>query len=454
VLANWSSAVMRRNGSQQLTDTELRNLPAPDAGQAQYPDGKIPGFGVRVTSNGLKTFYFTYRFQGRSRRMALGHYPSTSLKDARGKAHAAMTSLARGQDPQVEAPKVSGFSAALDEFVELYCKANNRASTALETERLLRSLFLPAWRSRHLTTIGKADVLAITDRLMRAGTPSAANHAFAAVRRFFNWSVERGMIAISPCHTLLAPAPLTKRTNVIDDADLALLWKAAADEVGYPFGTIFQLLTLTAQRRGEVCGMRWDELDLDAGLWNISGARTKNAQRHTVPLTPAVLEILEGLARRAKKTESEFVFPARGKPEQSYTGYSKGKRELDAAFNEKRREEATAKGESPDEIEDLDWTLHDLRRTAATRMAELGILPHVVERVLNHVSGTFGRVAGIYNRFQYVDEMRDALTTWESHVLALVAPKRAAEEVSLQVDHENLWPDQRSHQSFAKGSDF
>ena len=225
----------------------------------------------------------------------------------------------------------------------------------------------------------------------------------------------------SACHTLRAPAPLTKRTNVIDDKDLAVLWKAAAEEVGYPFGTIFQVLTLTAQRRGEVCGMRWDELDLEAGLSNIPGARTKNGHPHTVPLTATVLEILEGLARRAKKTDSDFVFPARGKPEQSYTGYSKGKRELDAAADEARRETAIENGEPPDEIEDLEWTLHDLRRTAATRMAELGVLPHVVERVLNDVSGTFGSVAGIYNRFQYVDEMRDALTTWEAHVLGLVA---------------------------------
>jgi integrase len=107
-------------------------------------------------------------------------------------------------------------------------------------------------------------------------------------------------------------------------------------------------------------------------------------------------------------------------PEQFYTGYSKGKRELDTAADKMRREAAIADGLLPEEIEDLDWTLHDLRRTAATRMAELGVLPHVVERVLNHVSGTFGRVAGIYNRFQYADEMRDALTTWEGHVLALV----------------------------------
>ena len=163
----------------------------------------------------------------------------------------------------------------------------------------------------------------------------------------------------------------------------------------------------------------------------ISRALSSSTNPHTVPLTPAMLEILEGLAPKAKKAKSEFVFPAQGKPEQSYTGYSKGKRELDAAANAKQRQHAIEKGESPEEIEHLQWTLHDLRRTAATRMAELGILPHVVERVLNHVSGTFGRVAGIYNRFQYVDEMRDAVTTWEDHVLALVAPKSdPAEQVT------------------------
>jgi integrase len=227
---------------------------------------------------------------------------------------------------------------------------------------------------------------------------------------------------VSPCYTLHAPAPIGKRTNVIADKDLALIWKAAADEVGYPFGTIFQLLTLTAQRRGEVCGMRWDELDLDNGLWNIPASRTKNGHPHTVPLTATTLEILEQVAPRLRTTKSAFVFPARGMPEQSYTGYSKGKRELDAKVEKQRRMLAEQAGLPSEEIEDLDWTLHDLRRTAATRMAELGVLPHVVERVLNHVSGTFGRVAGIYNRFQYVDEMREALTVWEAHLLELLKP--------------------------------
>ena len=406
--------------SHALTDIAVRTLPVPKTGKVQYACGQIRGFGVRVSAKGLKSFYLTYRVAGKNRRLILGHYPHVTLSAARAKAHAALSAVKAKADPKTKAATPpSSFSVALDQFVDLYCKTSNRPSTAYETERVLRAVFEPAWGTRKIDSIGKVEVLAITDRLMRARKPSAANHAFAAARKFFGWCVARDYLAVSPCYTLHAPAPIGKRSNVIPDRDLAVLWSAAAKEVGYPFGTIFQLLTLTAQRRGEVCGMRWDELDLEEGLWSIPGSRTKNGHPHTVPLTAAVLEILEGLAPRAKTSKSPFVFPARGKPEQAYTGYSKGKRELDAAADEKRHQAAIAKGQPADEIEDLEWTLHDLRRTAATRMAELGILPHVVERVLNHVSGTFGRVAGIYNRFQYADEMRDALTTWETHVLQL-----------------------------------
>jgi integrase len=414
---------MPRVTSSPLTDIELRNLPLPKTGKVQYPDGQIRGFGVRVSAKGLKTFYLAYRVNGKNRRLMLGHYPHTSLSKARAKAHAALSSVKEKSDPKTKAVvRAATFGEALDQFVELYCKTSNRTSTAYETERILRSVFLPLWGTRKLETIGKADVLAVTDRLLKAGKPSAANHAFSAARKLFSWCVARDFITVSPCYTLHAPAPIGKRTNVIADKDLALIWKAAADEVGYPFGTIFQLLTLTAQRRGEVCGMRWDELDLDNGLWNIPASRTKNGHPHTVPLTATTLEILEQVAPRLRTTKSAFVFPARGMPEQSYTGYSKGKRELDAKVEKRRRKLAGEAGMPSEEIEDLDWTLHDLRRTAATRMAELGVLPHVVERVLNHVSGTFGRVAGVYNRFQYVDEMREALTIWEAHLLELLKP--------------------------------
>ena len=143
--------------------------------------------------------------------------------------------------------------------------------------------------------------------------------------------------------------------------------------------------------------MRWEEIDFDKALWNIPSERTKNNRRHSVPLTPEAVSILKAIPRI---DQSPYVFPARGKPDRAYSGYSKGKRELDAAC-----------GQSS-------WTLHDLRRTAATGMAGAGIAPHVIERVLNHTSGTFAGVAGVYNRFGYLDEMREALEVWEDKLQA------------------------------------
>lgn len=387
----------------QLNDITIRNLPVPASGQVQYADGKLPGFGLRITSNGLKIFYLAYRFGGRSRRMMLGRYPYKSLAKARAEAHAAIVKISEGVDPQGErstefisegsGAKTLNFRSALEQFVSIYCRHHNRASTATETERILRTVFLNRWAERPIAAVTKADVLEVLDAILARGAPSAAIHAYAVIRKFFNWTVERGLIETSPCLHLKPPAKKQSRERVLSDDEIVTLWKASLAE-GYPFGTIFQLLLLTGQRRGEVVGMRWAELDLKQGVWTIPGARTKNGKAHSVPLTPRVRAILKSLPR----FESEFVFPARGKPEQSYSGYSKGKRELDAAAGLH------------------DWTLHDLRRTAATGMAELGVPPHVVEKILNHSTGTFAGVAGVYNRFEYRSEMRSALRLWAAHV--------------------------------------
>lgn len=391
----------------QLNDIFVRNIPVPAEGRVQYPDGKLPGFGVRVSSNGLKVFYLTYRFAGQSRRMVLGRYPYKSLAAARAEAHTAIGQIARGIDPQktvsdepAPAGKSLTFAKALDQFVQLYCSQHNRPSTAAETERVLRSVFLPDWQNRDLQAISRQDILGILDAIVARGAPSAAIHAYAAIRKFFTWCVERDLVEISPCLHLKPPAKKHSRERVLSDDELVKLWKASR-EIGYPFGAIFQLLLLTGQRRGEVVGMRWTEIELKQGMWTIPGARTKNGKAHSVPLTPRVRAILKALPR----FESAFVFPARGKPEQPYSGYSKGKRELDA-------------------LADLhDWTLHDLRRTAATGMAELGVPPHVVEKILNHSTGSFAGVAGVYNRFEYRSEMRSALRLWAAHIKKIIKRK-------------------------------
>lgn len=385
-----------------LNDITIKNLSAPEKGVAQHPDGSIPGFGVRITSNGVKSFYLKYRHEGQYARLNLGRYPATTLAKARGKAHAALAALADGTDPRgTDRKKVAdqSFPVVLDAFLEGYCRHHNRASTAAETERLLRTCFLPVWKKRAITDITKADVAGVLQPIMKRGATSSARHAFASVRKLFNWCVEQGLIEDSPCRTMKPPVKAASRDRVLTDAELGRIWKGSIEQ-GDTFGVIVRLLALTAQRRGEVCGMAWDELDLVEGIWTIPGNRTKNHKPHVLPLAPSVVEILKAIPRIEGVG---LVFPARGKADQAYTGYSKGKRTLDAA------------------IDLHDWTLHDLRRTAATGMAKLGVAPHVVERVLNHSTGTFGGVAGVYNRFQYLPEMKQALELWSDKLRTICA---------------------------------
>jgi integrase len=330
------------------------------------------------------------------------------LAEARKRADAALREVSAGRDPQAakgttRAAPAGSFGATVETFIAEYCKQQNRPSTAAETARMLNAVFVPLWEKRSLQDVAKADVVEVLKGFMERGKPSAARHAFATIRKFFNWCVEQELIETTPCLTIKPPAKAGSRERVLNNAELVVIWRASV-EVGYPFGAIVQLLALTAQRRGEVVGMRWEELQLDVAepIWTIPASRTKNNKQHVVPLTPAVVAIIKALPRFA----SDFVFPARGKPEQAYSGYSKGKRAVDAI------------------AELQDWTLHDLRRTAATGMGQAGVLPHVVERILNHVSGTFKGVAGVYNRFRYLQEMRQALQAWEAHIMQLVANGR------------------------------
>jgi len=379
-----------------LNDLTVRKTaPAPTV--VQVPDGRLPGFGLRVWPSGIRTFYLTYRHNGRSRRMVMGRYPFTSLSEARAKAHAALIELAKGNDPQAAKPtRRDRFADVLDEFIEGHCKQHNRASTAEETERLLRGYFLPAWQRRGIAGLAREDVDAVLNGILERGKVSAARHAFAAVRKFFNWCVDAKHIEASPCAGMKAPAKHKSRDRVLTDDELARIWKhtGECDDTAH---TVIRLLLLTAQRTGEVCGIAWDEIDFEQRVWTMAGTRTKNHKPHAVPLSESALDLL----RKIPRTTSPLVFPARGKPGQPYAGYTKPKAAID---------EATGI---------TGWTLHDLRRTAATGMAKHGVSPHVIERILNHTGGTFGGVAGVYNRFQYMPEMRVALEDWEKQLVGL-----------------------------------
>jgi integrase len=378
-----------------LTELTIRKLSAPPGERIDVWDAKLAGFGVRISGRS-KTFVYMVRVGGRKRRMSLGRYPDTTLAEARAKAHAIRGGTADGGSPEdfvAAAAKSWRFSDVVEEFIEKHCGQYNRASTTQGTSRLLKTRFVTAWGARDIREVRKRDVIAVVDRDVDAGLGSTANHALAAVHKLFNWCVARGLIETNPAMGIARPAPLVTRDRVLNDKELAAVWRAAGT-IGYPFGTLVKLLILTGQRRGEVAGMRWSELDLDKRQWLIPGERTKNKRAHLLPLSDAAVELLKAVPR----VNDTLVFPARGREMEVMSGFSKMKPKLEAI------------------CPISDWGMHDLRRSAATGMARLGVPPHVVERVLNHSSGTFAGVAGVYNRFEYAPEMRDALELWASHI--------------------------------------
>lgn len=257
---------------------------------------------------------------------------------------------------------------------------------------------LPNWGDRPLADIQRRDVLALLEAKAKT-SPTMANRLLALVRRFFNWAIEVDLLDENPASGVKPPQKERSRDRVLSDDELNAVWDAAAVQ-GWPFGPITQLLVLTAQRCDEVISMRRSEIDVVAKIWTIPAARAKNGREHRVPLSEMALTIIE---RLPVIDGSNFVFPsARTPKDKPVSGLSKAKRRIDAV------------------AQVYEWRFHDLRRTAASGMARHGTAPHVVEKILNHVSGTFGGVAGVYNRFGYDDEKRHALDAWAAHIDQIV----------------------------------
>jgi integrase len=382
-----------------LTDIAIKNLRAAKGERLEVWDDKVPGLGIRASS-GTKSFVLLYRHDGSSKRLTLGRYPVLSLGDARKLATEALYKITHGENPQVEKEQARSFprfDVTVDDFVRLHCDRQNRNSTARQTERIMRTRFTPVLGAKDVRKITKIEIIKILDDILSEGLPSAANQAFAAIRKFFNWCVQRGIIDATPCSGIGTPASPGKRDRVLTDKELVRIWRAS-EKIAYPYGYIVQMLILTAQRRNEVTGMCWSEIDVHTKLWSFPPERMKSGRSHQVPLLPMV----EAVVAQVPRLSDTYAFPARGSEDSSFSGFSKLKKKVDSVSGV------------------TDWTLHDLRRTAATGLAQLGVAPHVVEKLLNHTTGTLGGVAGIYNRFQYVPEMREALARWEGHLQALL----------------------------------
>jgi integrase len=406
-----------------LTDKAVKAA-ATGAKRREIADGGMPGLYLVVQPTGAKSWAVRYRNSaGVPRKLTLKPaYPALGLADARVKAGEAMRAVSEGGDPAKERkaeraivdPDRDLIENVVATFLERYTRRHAKASYAAETERLLRNEVLRRWRGRKLAEIKRSDVLELLDDIVDRGAPYTANRTLAAIRRLFNWAVERDLIAVSPCQNVKAPVPETARDRVLDNDELRLVWQAAA-AMGWPFGPMVQLLILTGQRRSEVAGMEWTEVDLEKATWAIPGRRTKNGEAHTVPLSSAAMAILKGLPQIGP--EARFVLTTNGS--RPVSGFSRAKAALDKRILDSGAEVPP-------------WRLHDLRRTVASGMAALGINLPAIEKVLNHTSGSFGGIVGVYQRHSYAEEKRQALEAWGRFVTDLVDDAPVANVVAMR----------------------
>ncbi len=430
-------------GTGKITKRSVDAVPVPPQGSRRREylwDEEVKGFGLMVTEKGVRSYILQYRIGGRgspTRRVTIGKHGSPWTPDgARDRARELLEQVRRKIDPfdaekerlrneqerqraSAEAESVAtklAFVTFADRFIEKYAKVK-QPRTWRDTESIFHRDLKPHFKDKPLPSIRPAEIIEVIERVQERGD-SAAIKAYKALRVMFGWAVEKHVISASPMQYMKPPAKLEARDRALKDVELRLLWMAASD-LGWPFGPIIQLLILTGQRRDEVGGMCWPELDLSKKQWLLPSERSKNGESNLVPLAPQAVSILKGLPKVNSK--AKLVFTTTG--ETAVSGFSKIKRRLDESMLSIMRSEAANAGACDEELESLNldpWRLHDLRRTIASGCQRLGIPLEVSEAILNHTSGTRSGIAGVYHVYRFEDEKRAALEAWDEHVMKVV----------------------------------
>lgn len=388
-------------------------------------DNEVTGFGVKVTPRGGRTYVLQYRMGGRgfkTRRVTIGRHGNWTPEEARAQARRLRQMVDVGVDPrEVERERQRthidlAFDRMLERFLDEYGKIKWSRATYATGESNLRRYALPVLKGKALPDISRADVRALRDSVP-ASKRGLRRSLFAHTRKMFTWAVSEGYITRSPFEGLANPQAVASRDRVITDEEIKLIWQASS-ELTPPYGHMVRLLLLTGQRRDEVAGMRWDELDQKQELWTIPGARTKNGETQLIPLCTAVSTEIDALAGAVLREDRAGAWPRTGfvcsttGGRTSITGFSKAKSQIDAAIGANASQQGLTVPA---------WRLHDLRRTLATGLQRLGVRFEVTEAVLNHVSGSKSGVAGVYQRHDWKAEKRVALSAWADHVLAAAA---------------------------------
>jgi integrase len=371
-----------------------------DAEGSPYWDSDLKGFGLRlhVDANNklLRSFVIQYRFDNRQRKINLGDAAKITVKQARDKAKELFSKVTLGIDPAAEKEEARRASTALrfDQAVAQYLDQQERRLRPASFKNcrmyLTRPQYFGALHSMPVNEITRSHVSAAIDKIVGRGTNVTASRARAWLSGFFVWCLQRGHTDSNPVIGSATVETGPARDRILSDDELRQIWNACRADCA--FGQIVRLLVLSGARRSEIGGLRWSEIDLDNGTLTIPGSRTKNKREHVLPITPAMREIIESIPRRVDR---DFLF---GERAEGFTGWN--------AMHRRGVER--------------EWRLHDIRRSVATGMAELGIEPHIVEAVLNHASGHKAGVAGVYNRARYAPQIANALAMWGDHVAGVV----------------------------------
>lgn len=343
---------------QVLTDVAIRSVPIPERGSVTIFDATIPGFGIRVSQGGTRSFVVKY---GKKRLLkTLGQYPAKSLKTARSDAAVFVASA----NPN---PSKTTASEAIKAFLE-HSGRKNKERTTSDYKRLLERHFPPG----KLSALTRQSLLTRLSSL--APTPGEQSHALSAFNVFLNWCSVNGHIDQNPIMGIRGLGHLVKRERILSPDELKVVWRALSND---RFSTIIRLCILTGCRRSEA-----QHISLAGDIATIPAAHTKNGREHNFPVGDFTKQYLA--------------------QDLTFNGWGKCKARLDKASGV------------------TSYTIHDLRRTFASLHAEIGTPVHIIERLLNHVSGTFSGVTGTYNRYSYMDEMREAMIAYEARIKEIV----------------------------------
>ena len=386
-------------------------------------DATEPGFGVRVTTDGKRVFLFQYRAGKAVRRHRIGVWGQGGLTTtkARKEAERLRGRVHTGQDPVADKRALRLAEAAAETAALSQAAADaftfSRLVTAWETKGLagrrpsyigdatarLRK-YLESWADRPAASITRAEAIRAIDKIEAERGTISARRSMAYARACYGWAIKRDLLEANPFKGIAPPGRENPRERVLTDEEVRAIWRASASLDLIPSAFV-RLLLLTLQRVNEVAGMRWDELADDRSTWTIPASRAKNGKTHLVHLASIARTILAGLPHMEG---NPLVFS--GRRGGGLAGFSHRKAALEAAISKERSEGGVQPPKLPD------WRFHDFRRTGVTMLANMGVAPHVADKLLNHITGTIQGVAAVYQRAEFLAERKAALEAWAAHV--------------------------------------